>query len=153
VHITIGDAGNAEGLYREFVDLQDTPLPVCTNPTAPNNTRKLFSPTYQPQACYSYQDGAFCPSTQPAWSAFREPSFGFGVLEVESASRATWRWHTNQGDPTGVAADEVVIERSSEPSSSDPRQGCQPAPAAAPPPDAYSGDAHGSDLAGVAAAV
>ena len=30
------------------------------------------------------QDGAFCPSSQPAWSAYREPSFGHGVLTIQA---------------------------------------------------------------------
>jgi hypothetical protein len=32
-------------------------------------------------------------SPQPAWSAFREGSFGAGYLALENATHATWTWH------------------------------------------------------------
>lgn len=38
-------------------------------------------PPYQPQACLSYQNNEYCFSSQPAWSAYREPSFGHGTLD------------------------------------------------------------------------
>lgn len=45
---------------------------------------------------------------QPAWSAFREASYGHGTLELASASEATWRWHRNQ-DGEAVVADEFTL--------------------------------------------
>lgn len=44
-------------------------------------------------------------STDPAWSAFREASFGHGILEVTSASNATWAWQRNQDPSYAVTAD------------------------------------------------
>lgn len=38
------------------------------------------------------QDGKFCPTSQPAWSAYREPTFGHGVLDLVNRTHATWRW-------------------------------------------------------------
>ncbi len=32
----------------------------------------------------------------PAWSAFREASYGHGTLEVVNATHALWKWHRNQ---------------------------------------------------------
>ena len=44
----------------------------------------LQLPAYQPipgeQPVITLQDGQFCPSSQPAWSAYREPTFGHGAL-------------------------------------------------------------------------
>jgi hypothetical protein len=34
----------------------------------------------------------FCYTKQPAWSAYREPSYGYGILTFESATEATWTW-------------------------------------------------------------
>ena len=31
------------------------------------------------QPTLTFQDGSFCPEGQPSWSAFRDPSFGFGA--------------------------------------------------------------------------
>ena len=39
---------------------------------------------------------------QPSWSAFREASFGFGVLELDGHS-ARWEWYRNDGDSDGPA--------------------------------------------------
>ena len=42
------------------------------------------------------QEGRYCPRTQPPTSAFREPSFGHGLLRVHNHTRATWTWNRNQ---------------------------------------------------------
>ena len=47
----------------------------------------------------------------PKWSAFREPSFGMGVLNVLNSTHAVWQWHRNQ-DGDMVIADSVDIVRS-----------------------------------------
>lgn len=33
---------------------------------------------------------------RPQWSAFREPSFGHGMLLLQNTTHAQWRWHRNQ---------------------------------------------------------
>ena len=39
------------------------------------------------------QNGLYCPKSQPAYSAYREASFGHGILEFLSPTEATWSWH------------------------------------------------------------
>lgn len=46
----------------------------------------------------------------PKWSAFREPSFGMGLLHVENSTHAIWQWHRNQ-DGDIVVADSIDIVR------------------------------------------
>ncbi len=46
----------------------------------------------------------------PRWSAFREPSYGMGVLNVMNSTHAIWQWHRNQ-DGIMVVGDEVDIIR------------------------------------------
>ena len=40
----------------------------------------------------------FCPPAnfQPSPSAYREPSFGHGTLDILNATHAYWQWHRNQ---------------------------------------------------------
>lgn len=47
---------------------------------------------------------------RPEWSAFREPSFGHGVLDLQNATFATFSWYRNQ-DATSEAAEVVPIQR------------------------------------------
>eukprot|EP00877_Chromochloris_zofingiensis_P005008 jgi/Chrzof1/14508/Cz09g05130.t1 len=104
VHITIGDAGNAEGTYKDFIDSVASSTSYCLNPEA-----RSF-PSYQPQRCFSYQNGEYCFTKQPEWSAYREPSFGHGTLDVLNATHAQWSWYKNQW-PEGSVADTVTIIR------------------------------------------
>lgn len=62
------------------------------------------------QACFSWQEGQFCPQQQPDWSAYREPSFGFGTLELLSPTTAKWTWRKNQW-PGWEVGDDVIIIR------------------------------------------
>ena len=101
VHITMGDGGNIEGLYKTFAD---TPG-LCP---APNKT----VPTYQPGGfCPTYTyDGQFCATGQPAWSAVRDPSYGHGTLTFENSTHALWKWNRNL-DNENVLQDTVYIIR------------------------------------------
>lgn len=47
---------------------------------------------------------------QPSYSAFREPSFGHGTLDLIDGARAEWRWHRNQDDGP-ESADSVSVVR------------------------------------------
>lgn len=111
MYVVIGDAGNNEGLYKDMIDAppgsQPAPL-YCKNPE--KHAHNIFPKSYQPQACFSYQDGHFCAQQQPEWSAYREPSFGFGTLEILSPTRAKWTWRKNQW-PQWKLGDEVSITR------------------------------------------
>ncbi|XP_002978336.2 purple acid phosphatase 22 [Selaginella moellendorffii] len=46
---------------------------------------------------------------KPETSVYREPSFGYGSLEIINSSLARWQWHRNQ-DKGDVIADSVLIE-------------------------------------------
>ncbi|XP_065862367.1 purple acid phosphatase 18 [Euphorbia lathyris] len=45
---------------------------------------------------------------QPAWSAFREASFGHGELKLANSTHAYWTWHRNDDDEP-VRSDQVWI--------------------------------------------
>lgn len=48
-------------------------------------------------------------SPTPAWSLYREASYGHGVLKVVNATHAHWSWHRNQDDGT-VMADALWLQ-------------------------------------------
>lgn len=50
---------------------------------------------------------------QPDWSAFREPSYGSGFLDMMNSTHARFVWHRNQ-DGTAEVADEVELVRDPE---------------------------------------
>ncbi|KAJ6920774.1 LOW QUALITY PROTEIN: hypothetical protein NC651_014377 [Populus alba x Populus x berolinensis] len=45
---------------------------------------------------------------QPSYSAFREPSFGHGILDIKNRTHAYFSWHRNQ-DGYAVEADSVWL--------------------------------------------
>lgn len=47
---------------------------------------------------------------QPSWSAYREPSYGHGVLDFINGTHAAFTWHRNQ-DGVSVVADQVVLAK------------------------------------------
>jgi predicted phosphodiesterase len=100
VHITMGDGGNVEGLYTSFID-QPGGCP------APNTL-----PNYQPGGyCPNFPyDGKYCSSSQPQWSAVRQPAFGHATLTVENATHALWQWNRNF-DPISYDFDTIYIIR------------------------------------------
>lgn len=106
VHITVGDAGNLEGIDKTFIDQQPQPA-YCSNATGLFCQQQPYS---QPQCCLSYQGGNFCYDEQPAWSAYREPSFGHGTLELLNTTHARWTWNKVQW-PAWKVADDVMIIR------------------------------------------
>jgi hypothetical protein len=56
----------------------------------------LQYPLYQPspfeEPIITLQDGQFCPTSQPEWSAYRDPSFGHG--KSSALSRCSVHLHT-----------------------------------------------------------
>jgi hypothetical protein len=138
MHLVVGNGGNVEGLYNEFIDQPHSYLPWCDKP----EDREF--PDYQPQRCFSREDGNYCYKQQPAWSAYREPAFGSGVLHVVNGSHAFWSWRRNHGSSKYLEADKVWIVR--EPSC---RSGAVGAGAAGAGAGAGAADAAGGiDLAG-----
>ncbi|XP_030509452.2 purple acid phosphatase 23 isoform X1 [Cannabis sativa] len=89
VYITVGDGGNIE---KVDVDHADDPK-KC--PSASDNI-----PEYGGVCHLNFTSGPakgkFCWNKQPEWSAFRESSFGHGILEVVNSTYALWTWHRNQ---------------------------------------------------------
>ena len=77
----------------------------CPSPNA--TTAKSQPGGYCPTYVY---DGEFCASSQPAWSAFREPAFGHGVLTFENSTHALWAWNRNL-DGESVNMDTVYVIR------------------------------------------
>jgi hypothetical protein len=106
VYFTIGDGGNIEGLYKDFIDTVQPKPAFCSNP----ESGQQF-PRYQPQQCIT-DSAEYCPTQQPAYSAYREPSFGFGSLDLLNATHAHWKW-TKNVVPGWKVADEVMIVRGS----------------------------------------
>lgn len=101
VHITMGDGGNIEGVYKTFAD-QPGHCPLA-NMTVPKYQPGGFCPILP-------YDGQLCASSQPAWSAFREPTYGHGTLTFMNETTAFWRWNRNL-DNEAVVGDSVYIIR------------------------------------------
>lgn len=89
VYITIGDGGNIEKVDVDFADDPGKcPSPGDNVPEIGGSCPLNF--TSGPAK------GKFCWDRQPDWSAFRESSFGHGILEVMNSTHALWTWHRNQ---------------------------------------------------------
>ena len=85
------------------------------------NPSTIFWPTtYVPQQPNQYGPGGWCsmpaedlcPTSMPSFSAYREQTYGAGVLELLSPTEARWRFFSHR-DPT-KPSDEVIIKRSPE---------------------------------------
>jgi hypothetical protein len=102
VYITIGDGGNTERLATHHAD-DPGYCPSVTN----------IHPEYGGVCPFKYTSGAdsrFCWDRQPEWSAYRESSFGHGMLEVQNSTHALWTWHRNQ-DAYEFEGDQIYIVR------------------------------------------
>ena len=62
---------------------------------------------------YARAAGSYCPSGQPAWSAFREPSFGHATLDFLNDTHAHWQWHRNQDIYSNVTDSYYIVKDSS----------------------------------------
>ncbi|XP_068658080.1 purple acid phosphatase 23 [Aristolochia californica] len=89
VYITVGDGGNIEQID---IDHADDPG-KC--PSAADNIPE-FGGVCHLNFTSGPAQGKFCWDRQPEWSAFRESSFGHGILEVMNSSHSLWTWHRNQ---------------------------------------------------------
>ncbi len=137
VYITIGDGGNIEGPYRNFVDdiVPGSNATYCEaawaatlRATPDSNAANGLPPGYQsqvhPRGCrtVTYQrasgvaggpgavpdprapDTFYCQRSQPVWSAYRDPSFGFAGLTFVSDTQATYSWYRNVDQPAAAGA-------------------------------------------------
>ncbi|KAK7281697.1 hypothetical protein RIF29_09901 [Crotalaria pallida] len=104
VHIIVGDGGNREKMAITHAEEPGK----CPEPsTTPDNYMGGF-------CAFNFTSGPaaekFCWDRQPEYSAFRESSFGHGILEVKNETHALWTWHRNQ-DYYGSAGDAIYIVR------------------------------------------
>ncbi|XP_065862881.1 purple acid phosphatase 23 isoform X3 [Euphorbia lathyris] len=108
VYITVGDGGNIEKVDVDFADDKGK----C--PSAKDNIPE-FGGVCHIKFSSGPAKGKFCWDKQPEWSAFRESSFGHGILEVVNSTYALWTWHRNQdiykNDSSG---DQIYIVRQPE---------------------------------------
>eukprot|EP00268_Persea_americana_P069188 TRINITY_DN9782_c0_g1_i2.p1 TRINITY_DN9782_c0_g1~~TRINITY_DN9782_c0_g1_i2.p1 ORF type:complete len:202 (+),score=26.42 TRINITY_DN9782_c0_g1_i2:196-801(+) len=89
VYITVGDGGNIEKVDIDHADDPGKcPLPSDNKPEFGGVCHLNFSS--------GPAKGKFCWDKQPEWSAYRESSFGHGILEVINSTFALWTWHRNQ---------------------------------------------------------
>nr|GMD70098.1 purple acid phosphatase 23 [Ipomoea batatas] len=89
VYIIVGDGGNIE---KVDVDFADDPG-KCPSP---GDNKPEFGGVCHMNFSSGPAKGNFCWNTQPEWSAYRESSFGHGILEVINSTYALWTWHRNQ---------------------------------------------------------
>ncbi|KAI4345357.1 hypothetical protein L6164_012488 [Bauhinia variegata] len=104
VHITVGDGGNREEMAITHADETGNCPEPSTTPDGFMGGSCAFNFTSGPAA------GQFCWDRQPDYSAFRESSFGHGILEVKNETHALWTWHRNQ-DFYDSAGDQIYIVR------------------------------------------
>ncbi|KAK9146003.1 hypothetical protein Sjap_005906 [Stephania japonica] len=107
VYITVGDGGNREKMAISHADEPGQ----CPDPsTTPDEIMGGF-------CAYNFTsgpaNGQFCWDRQPDYSAYRESSFGHGILEVKNDTHALWTWHRNQ-DLYETAGDQIYIVREPE---------------------------------------
>ncbi|XVF21375.1 hypothetical protein REPUB_Repub12eG0085100 [Reevesia pubescens] len=104
VHITVGDGGNREKMAIEHADEPGN----CPEPSSTYDVSMgsfcATNFTRGPAA------GKFCWDQQPDYSAFRESSFGHGILEVKNETWALWTWYRNQ-DSNSKVGDQIYIVR------------------------------------------
>jgi len=107
VHMTVGDGGNLEGITEQYVDVLANVTEYC----APGMYQTRVFPSFQPQRCFTTfgPNNTYCPTSQPVWSAYRNPSWGFGVLTIINSTTAHWLW--NNTDNGSNVFDEVYFTR------------------------------------------
>ncbi|KAH9680769.1 Purple acid phosphatase 15 [Citrus sinensis] len=102
VYILVGDGGNVEGLDIVHADEPGNCPEPSTTPDMGGSC--AFNFTSGPAS------GKFCWDRQPDYSAYRESSFGHGILEVKNETHALWSWHRNQ-EFYEIAGDIIYIVR------------------------------------------
>ncbi|XP_057965783.1 purple acid phosphatase 15-like [Malania oleifera] len=104
VYITVGDGGNREKMAVGHADEPGH----CPQPwTTPDSHIGGFCATNFTSGPAA---GNFCWDRQPDYSAYRESSFGHGILEVKNETWALWTWHRNQESYNKVG-DQIYIVR------------------------------------------
>ncbi|KAI8468926.1 MAG: Metallo-dependent phosphatase-like protein [Monoraphidium minutum] len=115
IHITAGCGGKAGipvtgeyALDRGFIDDQPQPE-YCADPEILSNK---INPTQPGPRCFTRQKalGGYCWDRQPDFSAYRQPAYGHGLLNLINATHAEWNWYLN-ADHGERVVDRVVINR------------------------------------------
>ncbi|KAI3962740.1 hypothetical protein MKW92_032597 [Papaver armeniacum] len=104
VYITVGDGGNREKMAVKHADEPGNCPDPSTTPDEYMGGFCAFNFTSGPAA------GKFCWDRQPDFSAYRESSFGHGILEMKNDTHALWTWHRNQ-DLYNSFGDQIYIVR------------------------------------------
>ncbi|GLT28179.1 hypothetical protein SLA2020_031300 [Shorea laevis] len=104
VYFTVGDGGNREKMAIEHADEPGRCPEPSTTPDTYMGGFCALNFTSGPAA------GKFCWDWQPEYSAFRESSFGHGILEVKNETWALWTWYRNQ-DSQSEVGDQIYIVR------------------------------------------
>ncbi|KAJ9154009.1 hypothetical protein P3X46_027390 [Hevea brasiliensis] len=104
VYITLGDGGSREAMAIAHADDPGNCPEPSTTPDEYIGGFCAFNFTSGPAS------GKFCWDQQPEYSAYRESSFGHGILEVKNETHALWSWHRNQ-DSYQIAGDIIYIVR------------------------------------------
>lgn len=104
VYITVGDGGNREKMSIRHADEPGKCPEPSSTPDEFMGGFCAYNFTSGPAA------GKFCWDQQPEYSAYRESSFGHGILEVKNETYALWTWHRNQ-DMYNKAGDQIYIVR------------------------------------------
>ncbi|XP_006367383.1 purple acid phosphatase 23-like isoform X2 [Solanum tuberosum] len=89
VYITVGDGGNIEKVDADHADDPGK----CPSP---GDNIPEFGGVCHMNFSSGPAKGKFCWDRQPEWSAYRESSFGHGILEMVNSTHALWTWHRNQ---------------------------------------------------------
>ncbi|RZC62269.1 hypothetical protein C5167_024052 [Papaver somniferum] len=100
-YITIGDGGNREKMAVKHADEPGNCPDLSTTPDDMGGFC-AFNFTSGPAA------GKFCWDQQPDFSAYRESSYGHGILEMKNDTHALWTWHRNQ-DLYNSSGDQIYI--------------------------------------------
>lgn len=119
VNIVIGDGGNAGSVSDGYADgahggscpgYVATPPGVDPGPD-PNIGDFAKYPTLgYCNATVTNPGIPWCFSSQPTYSAYREPSYGHAIITIHNANRATWEWNRNQ-DGIPVITDSFTLVR------------------------------------------
>ncbi|KAF3335791.1 purple acid phosphatase 23 isoform X1 [Carex littledalei] len=105
VYITVGDGGNIEKVDVEFADDPGK----CPKQ---DDNKPEFGGVCHMNFSTGPAKGKFCWDRQPDWSAFRDSSFGHGILEVINSTYALWTWHRNQeAYGESMTGDQIYIVR------------------------------------------
>ncbi|XP_047311679.1 purple acid phosphatase 15-like [Impatiens glandulifera] len=104
VHITIGDGGNREKMAIPHADDPDN----CPDPS--RSVEKIIGGFCAYNFTVGPAAGKFCWDKQPDFSAYRETSFGHGILEVKNDTHALWTWYRNK-DMYKMAGDQIYVIR------------------------------------------